>query len=226
MRLVYQDQQILIVHKPSGWTIYAEDGVPKSRQLHAVCSDMLMEDLHPVHRLDRPTCGLVVFANSGRWARLLQEQFAGREVKKAYQAVVHGHLTGSQKIDIKLREKGKGEQSAVSNLKAIGKGMLNQMPVTLVELSPETGRFHQLRKHCKLIGHPIVGDGQYGFSHQDKQIAEQIPLRLMLSAVKLSFEHPKAKKPLMFTDTPDNSFLQVLEAAGLSEKQLRAKKKR
>lgn len=218
MRLIYQDQQILVVHKPSGWTIYEEQGVPKEYQLHAVCTSMLMEDLHPVHRLDRPTCGLVVFAGSGRWARLLQEQFMGREVKKTYQALVHGHIDGSRKIDIKLKEKGKGEQTAVSNIKSLTKGSLAGFPVTLLELMPETGRYHQLRKHCKLIGHPIVGDSQYGLTEQDKKIADNLQLRLMLTAIKLSFSHPKSKRLLNLEDTPDQSYLNVLQAAGLDLK--------
>jgi tRNA pseudouridine65 synthase len=215
MRLIHQDPQILVVHKPSGWTVYHEEGVPKSQQLQAVCKEMLTEDVHPVHRLDRATCGLVVLAGAGRWARVMQEQFSGREVKKTYFGLVYGDFKGSKKIDMKLREKGKGEQQAISQIKSKSQGKLGEFPVTLVELIPETGRFHQLRKHCKEIGHPIVGDSLYGFSHQDKQLKEICDIRLMLSAVALSFAHPRTNKQLKFSDTPDRSFVDILELSGI-----------
>jgi len=212
LRLLYQDGQLLIVHKPAGWTIYAEDGVPKDQHLQSVCEDLFAQKLFPVHRLDRGTCGIVVFATDGRWARELHEQFSGRRVDKTYLALVEGEIKKTQRIDIALKEKGKGEQSALTVLKPRKSSILHGEPVTLVELHPETGRFHQLRKHCKLIGHALIGDTTYG--RRSGKINEGE--RLMLSAIGLNFSHPRTRKELKIVDTPDSEFVALAKTAGLS----------
>lgn len=217
LRLLHQDAQLLVVHKPTGWTIYSEDGVSKDQHLQPICQDLFAQKLFPVHRLDRATCGIVVFATDGRWARELHEQFAGRRVSKTYLALVEGAVAKAQRIDIALKEKGKGEQSALTNLKIKKKGILAEIPVTLVELTPETGRFHQLRKHCKLIGHPIIGDSTYGKEKSSLEIfKEKKAMRLMLSAVGLNFSHPRTRKELRIVDTPDASFTDLLSAGKLN----------
>lgn len=214
LRLLHQDDQLLIVHKSAGWTIYAEDGVPKAQHLQVVCEDLFGQKLFPVHRLDRATCGIVVFATDGRWAREMQEQFSRRKISKTYLALVEGRIQKSRSIDIPLKEKGKGEQSALTILSAKKSGRLGDSDVTLVELSPQTGRFHQLRKHCKLIGHPIVGDKTYGGQQIKSQESDKKKdVRLMLSAVELKFLHPRTKRELRIKDTPDSSFVEILQQA-------------
>jgi tRNA pseudouridine65 synthase len=217
LRLLQQDAQLLVVHKPAGWTMYAEDGVSKDLHLQPICQDLFMQKLFPVHRLDRATCGIVIFATDGRWARELHEQFAGRKISKTYLALVEGSLDKPRCIDIALKEKGKGEQSAVTNVKVKKKGNLAGMPVTLLELTPETGRFHQLRKHCKLIGHPIIGDTIYGKEKTNQLVSNHVKnLRLMLSAVGLKFSHPRTRKEMRIVDTPDVEFVELLKAAKIS----------
>lgn len=213
LRLLQQDGQLLVVHKPAGWTIYAEDGVPKTQHLQSICEDLFGQKLYPVHRLDRATCGIVLFAKDGRWAREMQEQFARRKVSKIYLALVEGKVNRNQKINIPLKEKGKGEQSAETSLVIKKSGFIEGREVTLVELAPTTGRFHQLRKHCKLIGHPIVGDKIYAAGKGEENDARQKEFRLMLSAVELRFTHPRTKKEFRIKDTPDQEFVDVLGLA-------------
>ena len=213
LRLLQQDGQLLIVHKPAGWTIYAEDGVPKSQHLQHVCQDLFGQKLFPIHRLDRATCGIVVFATDGRWAREMQEQFAKRKVTKIYSALIEGNLRKSQTINIALKEKGKGEQSASTLIVPKKTGILNGLEVTLVDLTPHTGRFHQLRKHCKLLGHPIIGDKLYANQKKVSSNPEQNELRLMLSAVELRFFHPRTKKEIRIKDSPDFEYTEILKQA-------------
>jgi tRNA pseudouridine65 synthase len=216
VRLLHQDGQLLVVHKPAGWTIYHEDGVPKSQNLQFVCQDLFGQKLHPVHRLDRATCGIVVFATDGRWARELHEQFDRKSVKKKYLALVDGAVKKAQRIEIPLKDKSKRPQSAFTKITPKSLGDIADNQLTLVELDPETGRFHQLRKHCKLIGHVIVGDSLYGKEKLNQLVfAGDLKSRLMLSAVSLSFSHPRNKKELRINDIPDISFNDVLKAAGI-----------
>lgn len=215
-RLLHHDSQILVVHKPAGWTIYAEDGVPKGQYLQPQCEEMFGQKFFPVHRLDRATCGIVVFAGDGRWAKELQQQFNGRSVKKKYLALVEGRLQKEQKIELELKEKGRGTLSATTIVKPLKSSELASVPVTLIQAQPQTGRFHQVRKHCRLVGLPIVGDKLYGRIETSQILVRNgKEARLMLSATGLEFAHPRTKKQLKFIDTPDASFSEILEMIGL-----------
>jgi tRNA pseudouridine32 synthase / 23S rRNA pseudouridine746 synthase len=192
LALVYHDDALLCVNKPSGLLSVPGRGAGMQDCLFGRVLARFPTAL-VVHRLDEATSGLVLFALSPDVQRVLSRAFETREVQKTYVAVVHGLMAqdeGSinlplitdwprrplQKID---HETGK---SALTRWRVLARDA--QANTTRVELSPETGRTHQLRVHMQALGHAIVGDALYGGR------PVQAGQRLMLHCCALSFAHP------------------------------------
>jgi tRNA pseudouridine32 synthase/23S rRNA pseudouridine746 synthase len=198
IEIIHHDHELLIVNKPSGLLSVPGKGAHLAdcliTRLQAIFPDALL-----IHRLDRDTSGVMVFALTPHAQRHLGLQFEKRQVKKSYIAVVHGHLeekTGTvdlplivdwpnrplQKVD---HENGR---AAVTDWR-----VLKQTDTTTrVRLTPQTGRSHQLRVHMQALGHPIMGDPFYATG------AARDADRLMLHAETLSFRHPDGGKGQKF----------------------------
>lgn len=200
--LRYADDDILVINKPSG--LLSNPGI--AAHTHD-CALTRLQKLYPeailVHRLDCDTSGIMVFARNKASESNLKTQFQDRKNEKIYIAEVDGHLHQQQgRIDLaiapnkqqpplqKIAPKGK---SAITDYEVI-EYRNNDIPSTLVELSPHTGRTHQLRVHMKALGHTILADNFYG---DDKNISAR--QRLCLHAQTLIIEHPKTKQKMTFT---------------------------
>lgn len=191
IEILYQDENFVAVNKPIGInTILGRDN--QVEQAHEQVLLKMVEkqqekNLYVVHRLDKPVSGLVVFAKHALAHKHLNEQFAKGQVVKKYLALVHGSIKNNNaSIDKPIREYGSGRMGV--DLKK-GKPSLTFYEVkervdkyTLVSVYPKTGRRHQLRVHLYSIGHPIVGDLQYG----DTSISLGYP-RLMLHSEQIVF---------------------------------------
>jgi tRNA pseudouridine32 synthase/23S rRNA pseudouridine746 synthase len=148
-----------------------------------------------VHRLDRDTSGLMVFALSLEAQRNISKQFEARLTDKVYQAILLGELVGEGRIDVPVRYEPLTPplhvadlsylKMALTNWQAVSNLKINNELVTKVLLKPVTGRSHQLRVHCQYIGHAIVGDSLYA-----NDIGSALMDRLCLHAAGLSFNHP------------------------------------
>jgi 23S rRNA pseudouridine1911/1915/1917 synthase len=169
-----------------------------------------------VHRLDKQTSGLIVVAKDDPTHRRLSEHFAAREVHKTYLALVHGHIARAdttvtlpigrdlvRRIRMTTRRPADspGVRSAVSHVHVLERLSTPFGPFTLVEVTIETGRTHQIRVHLQALGHPVVGDTTYGAPHLIRSLANPAaePLSLarnFLHAARLSFPHPRTGKPL------------------------------
>jgi len=202
--IIYADDHLIVANKPSGLLSVPGRGVDKQECL---LSHLLINfpDAKIVHRLDMDTSGLMVVARSAEVHRHLSRQFQERQTNKTYHAVCSGRLNQSsgytnlpmrcdwerrplQMIDFK---QGKGAQTFWR--------VLHQDPESfLIELTPITGRSHQLRLHMKSLGHPILGDNLYADPHSLK-----LSNRLLLHAKTLSFTHPVTQELLSF-DCPTN----------------------
>ena len=157
----------------------------------------------PVHRLDRPTSGVVIFALSKEAAGFLNQEFREKKIEKIYIAVVRGFTLEKGCVDYALREKKNAPlKDAVTRFKRL-KTIELQCPAgryqtarfSLVEVVPETGRFHQIRKHFAHIFHPILCDSIHGDGKQNMFIREKFNInRLLLAATSLSFIHPYQDK--------------------------------
>lgn len=188
IRPLYHDQAIAVVDKPSGLSVHrGQDPGPGFAMTQL--RDLLGRWVFPVHRLDRATSGVLLFALSGELAGRLQEQFAAGRVEKRYLALVRGLPAEEGVIDHPVRRGGKvGERvPAVTDFRRLG----SFERFALVEARPRTGRLHQIRRHFKHLSHPLVGDVRYGKGEINRMFRRRFDLhRLALHALELGFEHP------------------------------------
>ncbi|MDD3481280.1 MAG: RluA family pseudouridine synthase [Patescibacteria group bacterium] len=220
MKILYEDKNIVAVNKEAGLLTYAPVGkkVKEKTLLNLVWPHLEFaekgERSGVVHRLDRETSGVIVFAKNEEYKRLLQEAFKARKVEKRYLTLVSGKLEPKEgKIEIPLGRAPKDRLKVVP--KASGKPSVTlyrviryfpENKVSLVEVVLKTGRMHQIRVHFAAIGHPVVGDVLYG--RRDKALSRQF-----LHAVKLAFTEPKMGKKLSFeAELPEDlkTFLKAL----------------
>ncbi|PWQ92845.1 tRNA pseudouridine(65) synthase TruC [Leucothrix pacifica] len=208
--ILYQDEHIVAINKPSGLLVHRSP-IDKHETRFAIqlTRDQIGQRVYPVHRLDKPTSGVLLFALSSEVAALLTQQFTARTVHKRYWAIVRGYTQDSGVVDYPLQEQwdkmtdnlvsqDKSAQSAVTHYQQLAKtelpfavGRYETVRYSLVELYPKTGRKHQLRRHMKHIFHPIVGDTTHGDGKQNTFLREQFDLqRLMLHARELNLAHP------------------------------------
>ena len=206
LRILYQDEHLVVVHKPSGLLVHRSALARGETQfLLQQLRDQLGQRVYPVHRLDRPTSGAIVFALSSTVAGLLSEAFSERQVEKGYLAVVRGKAPEQDRLDYPLREEDgtrpKAEMPAMPAMTDIRRLDSVELPVqvdrypvarySLVEAKPLTGRRHQIRRHLSRRGYPIIGDAKHGKSIHNRFFAEKLSApRLLLAATYLAFDHP------------------------------------
>jgi tRNA pseudouridine32 synthase / 23S rRNA pseudouridine746 synthase len=204
VRILHQDDELLVIDKPSG--LLSAPGRGKDKQDSAL-SRCRQNNPHAllVHRLDMDTAGVMVLALTAASHRHLSLQFQNRDVGKEYLAWVDGVIAeDSGEIDLPLMADWPNRPKQKVDLVA-GKSSLTHWRVlerednsTLLLLKPETGRTHQLRLHCEAVGHPILGDRLYG-TLESRNGAP----RLQLQAKRLAFNHPTTAEPLNFLSPGD-----------------------
>lgn len=200
----------MAINKPAGLLVHRShiDKYETQNAMHLL-RDQLGQWVYPVHRLDKPTSGVLLFALSEEVARAMGEQFEQGQIDKQYLAVVRGLISENGRIDYPLTPIAdfKSQQRKVSQ-KAAQTAITQYQPVATIELPivvdkyptsrysllklmPQTGRKHQLRRHMKHIHHPIIGDPKYGKSKHNHFFASHFNCpRLLLAATDLHFEHP------------------------------------
>lgn len=207
--ILYQSADLVAINKPHGLLVHrspiASDASEFAVQL---LRDQLGQRVYPVHRLDRKTGGVLLFALTESMNSAIQTLFAEGGVQKTYLAIVRGYTPDEQTIDYALRHEETGAlQDAVTHLStlqraeiplAFGKHATSRY--SLVELTPTTGRMHQLRKHMAHILHPIIGDRPHGCNKQNKLFKEHFGMNTMLlHAQQLSFTHPITSEQITIT---------------------------
>ena len=216
LEILYQDEVLVAVNKPAGMLVHRSWLDRHETQfVMQTLRDQIGQLVYPIHRLDRPTSGVLLFALNSEIANLLCRQFEQKQIEKQYLAVVRGYVTGHGEIDYPLKvqldkiadkfsQPDKAPQSAVTFYEGLqtvempyGVGRYATSRYSLVRLIPQTGRKHQLRRHMKHIFHPILGDTQYGDLHQNRALMEHTGCaRLLLHAEKLTFVHPLTQRPM------------------------------
>jgi tRNA pseudouridine65 synthase len=236
MQILYLDPHFVIVNKPAGLLVH-RSGIDRHETRFALqeARDLVGRKVHPVHRLDKPTSGALLFALSPEAARRMTEKFAGGEVAKHYLAVVRGFVDDAGLIDHPLVEEadaitdrrarhGKAAQPARTEYRCLARAELPH-PVgryatsrfSLVQAFPRTGRKHQIRRHMKHIFHPIVGDTTHGDGRQNALFRAHLGCaRLMLVATGMCFAHPFTGERIDIVASPDEEFMRVGARLGWS----------
>ncbi|WP_085246591.1 tRNA pseudouridine(65) synthase TruC [Gilliamella mensalis] len=228
--ILYQDDELIAINKPSGWLVH-RSWLDKKETVVVMQTlrDQIGQHVFPVHRLDRPTSGVLLFALSSKVAHLMSEQFSTKQIEKTYHAIVRGYVEGEAVIDYplveeldkiadKFSDKNKPAQDAVTFYRGISKielpikvGKFDTARYSFVELKPQTGRKHQLRRHMKHIFHPILGDSKHGDLHQNRAFADYLGIkRLMLHASTLKITHPITQRKITIKAHLDSSWQSIL----------------
>ncbi|EJD6585182.1 MULTISPECIES: RluA family pseudouridine synthase [Providencia] len=206
IEIVYQDEYLVLINKPSGLLSLSGKNPQNLDSVHYRLAQ-IFPNCTLVHRLDFGTSGLMVVARNKQINAALNQQFSQRSVTKKYHALLCGHLNNNHGvIDAAIAKKpelfprmsicehqGKPARSAYQVIERLTHTLDNgaTLPLTRVLLTPETGRTHQLRIHCQLLGHPILGCDLYGGCLLANT---EHALRLMLHASELHFIHPISKE--------------------------------
>lgn len=234
-QVLYQDEQLLAVHKPAALLVHRSPiDRHETRFALQMARDLAGKHVYPVHRLDKATSGLLLFALSAEMARCVAEQFAEQKTKKTYLALVRGWPYAAGVIDKPLRyrtdahgDRGRRDTSdaqvASTAYRLIAKTVLDvpmgryeQQRYALVEVQPRTGRKHQIRRHLVHINHPIIGDVNYGDRHHNHLFFHQRGYhRLYLAAVDLELTHPLTQQKIQLRAPLQSDFQHTLEALGL-----------
>jgi 23S rRNA pseudouridine1911/1915/1917 synthase len=226
LSIVYEDEALLVVDKPAGMVVHPAPGHTSGTLLNAVlahCPELMdSDDSRPgiVHRLDRDTSGLILVAKEDKTQRLLQHQFKERQVRKAYLALLHGHLEPAWgRIEAPIgrdphhRQRMtvlRGGREAITEYHVLERYAHQVGPAageyTLVEVEPRTGRTHQIRVHLASIGHPVVGDEVYG----RRKTKLHVP-RHFLHALRLGFKHPVTRERMELEAPLPDELVAVLD---------------
>lgn len=204
--IIYEDENLIAIDKPSGLAVQGGSGVEFS------IDDILKatenyKSAQLVHRLDKDTSGVLLIAKNKNAAEFLTQSFKDKIIKKTYLALVNGIVKkreGEIKIPLLKKFVGKNEKvypdPAGKAAETLYKRLKTFKDYSLLELQPLTGRTHQLRVHCKEIGHPIINDVKYG---SVAVLRKDLCPRLCLHALKIEFTDLSGKKILIESKKPD-----------------------
>lgn len=227
--ILFQDDLLVAVAKPAGMFVHRSEADRSATEFVVQnVRDQLGSFVYPVHRLDRPTSGVLLLAKSSEAAALLGQMFAERRIHKTYTALVRGHSDASGTITRSLvSSKGRRQpdghphripQDAETSYNTrkqfeipIASGRHATTRCSLVEAYPRTGRYHQIRRHMSGIAHPIIGDSEHGDTRLNRIFQQHVGVqRLMLAAIRLQFKHPMTHKAIVIECVPAESFASVI----------------
>lgn len=212
LNVLYEDNQIIVVLKPQN--IPTQSDVSSSEDMLSLVKKYVKEKYQKegeafiglVHRLDRPTGGVMVFARNSKSAKRLTEQFKNHTTEKIYYAVTTKVVREKSKTLVNYLEKNEKENivkvvpmlsSGAKKAELTYRELENNGQMSLLEVKILTGRSHQIRVQLSTLGYPLYGDGKYG---KNKDVATK---NLGLWAGKLSFIHPTTKEKMVFMACPD-----------------------
>ena len=222
--ILYQDETLIAIDKPAGLLVH-RTGLDAGETRFAVqlLRDQIGRPVWPAHRLDKGTSGVLLFALNAATARHLAQAFEGGAVRKSYQAMVRGWPPDAGVIEhplARLPDDARASrqvevQAARTTYRTLARYVL-PLPdrgfahtrCALLELTPETGRRHQLRRHCKHMAHPIIGDATHGKGPLNRAVAALLGVqRLWLHASALALAHPVNGRALCLYAAPGPEWL-------------------
>ncbi len=234
LEIIYQDEYLVAINKPSGLLVH-KSPIDRHETEFAlqIVRDQIGQYVYPIHRLDKPTSGVLLFALSADVLKMMSLLFRSHKVTKEYIAIVRGYTQEEDLIDYPLKQMldtkeqkklgiTKEAQEAQTHYECLATVELpyavSRYPVarySLVKLLPKTGRKHQLRRHMKHIFHPIVGDTKHGRGEHNQLFREKFEChRLLLHSHRVSFIHPVTQEKLVLEAEVDGTFIKLFEDFG------------
>ncbi len=222
---VFEDTWLKVVNKPSNLIVH-HSRYARNLDETSLCQLLNQESdvmLHPIHRLDRKTSGLIIFAKDKSIIPKMQALFAENKIRKQYIALVRGFVEEVGFIDSPIRADEAIEYKEAYTAYEPIHSFEVPIPVqpyetarySLLRLTPSTGRMHQLRKHMNKFSHPIIGDPKYGNRHHNHMFIEKFNCsNLFLHAKTLSFIHPMTNENLVLTGVFPEFWKTVLGSLG------------
>lgn len=229
LEMLYLDDWMVAVNKPAGLMVHRSRLEPRLRYyVLQLIRDRLGLRVYPVHRLDRPTSGVLLFGLHRTAARRLSRSFAQKAVQKTYLAVVRGHLPAEGQIDAPLKPdplrypRDPRRKEALTRYRLLADvelpypvGRYETCRYSLVAVWPVTGRMHQIRRHFRHISHPVLGDKKYGDNKHNRFLRETLGCRrMLLAAVELRLSHPADAAAVTLTARLDEAFGRFLRRLG------------
>lgn len=231
LEIIYQDPYFVAVNKPAGMLVHRSWLDKHETQfVMQTLRDQLGQHVFPLHRLDRPTSGVLLFALSSEIASQVMPMFANHDMEKTYHAIIRGWIEQGDVLDYPLKveldkiadkfaSEDKPPQSAVTAYQPLAKvevpystGRFATSRYGLLEMKPTTGRKHQLRRHMHHLSHPIIGDTTHGDGKHNRLFREQYDAhRLMLHASELTFIHPFTEQSLTIKAGFDDVWLRLFD---------------
>jgi tRNA pseudouridine65 synthase len=223
LEIIFRDEHLIAINKPHDLLVHRS---PIAAEVEVFALQLLRDQVgqkvYPVHRIDRKTSGVLLFAFDKAVEIEMQKQFMDNRVGKRYLTVLRGHTPDDGEIDYPLRKENGTLQEALTTYQTLNRAELDvpfgkhsTSRYSLVEATPKTGRMHQLRKHFAHIFHPIIGDRTHGCNKQNKLFKEQWEMTTMLlHASELTFNHPVTGEIVTIKASLQPEFLRVMDLMG------------
>lgn len=228
LEVLFENENMIAIHKPHGLLVHKTPIAKDAKEFAVqILRNQIGQYVYPAHRLDRKTSGVLLFAKNQETNSILQKLFREKEVKKKYRAIVRGYTDGVFSIDYALKN-GSKFQNAVTEGRLIqhfeiplSQGNFDTSRYSLVELTPSTGRHHQLRKHMAHIKHPIIGDRPHGCNKQNRMWKQMFGMKtLLLHASQLSFTYQGKEIDIKCNDSAEfTSVLTLLKRLRIKSKE-------
>jgi tRNA pseudouridine65 synthase len=208
LEIIYRDDDLVAVNKPSGWDVHRNEFNRHRPIVLQALRNQINKEVHPVHRLDGGTSGVLLFATEKEILKFLSDQFMARETKKVYHCISRGFAKQSNcKEPLRVHEKIVDAETDFRCLSQITLPWPNekfpQSRYSLIEALPHTGRYHQIRRHLRHLAWPIIGDTKHGDGTHNQLWRDQLGLeRLLLHASSLEIKHPSGELLSLKAPTP------------------------
>ncbi len=223
--ILFQDQYIVAINKPAGMLVHRSSIAADAEVfvLQELRNQLGGRHIYPVHRLDRKTSGVLVFALDSATAALLQQNMEAESSQKIYRAIVRGYFPDEIACDRALTNDRNKTQEAFTRFRCLSRcelpiafGAHSSSRYSLIEAMPITGRQHQIRKHLNHLRHPIIGDRPHGCNKQNRLFKERWGLtQMLLHAASLSLLHPHNGEGLCIEALASDEFERIRLELGL-----------
>jgi tRNA pseudouridine65 synthase len=235
LEVIFEDEYLIAINKPAGVLVHRTHLAKEEEELLAVqmLRNQIQKKVYPLHRIDRPTSGVLLFGKDAEVTSLLQPLFPTEKVKKFYLSIVRGYVSDHGVIDHPLKKDLHGKfQEAKTEFWKLGQ---TEVPIasssryptsrySLVKVYPHTGRMHQIRRHMAHARHYVIGDSTHGDNKQNNFFRKQYNLQnMLLHAWQIAFEHPISKEIIKIEANIPSYFSEILKNLGLSFTQLNQK---